>query len=66
MSIKRCKKCKGDDFIINEMIIHEAALCPIDKDLTVYKEEAGGIITIVCKKCHTEYSEYDFKMINFR
>jgi len=65
MTVKKCTKCNGDDFIIQETLIHEAALCAEDGCLTVYKENAGGIDRIFCKKCEKEYSEDDFKQINF-
>ena len=66
MKLRKCKKCGGDDFFIQETIIHEAALCPKDMDWTVYKEDTCGIEIITCKKCWKEYSEKDFKQINFR
>lgn len=66
MKIKKCKKCGETDFIIKETILHEAALCPEDRELTVYKEETGGIKRIFCKKCKVDYSENDFQGINFR
>jgi len=66
MEIKKCKKCGRDEFIIQEIILHEAALCPEDKELTVYKEQECGIQKIFCKNCDTDYSEDNFKVINFR
>ncbi|MDD3295796.1 MAG: hypothetical protein PHU64_00365 [Candidatus Omnitrophica bacterium] len=66
MKIKKCRKCGGDNFIIQETILHEAALCLEDKELTVYKERTGGIEKIICKNCNTDYSEEDFSRINFR
>ena len=66
MKIKKCKKCGGGEFYIKEIIFHEAALCPKDGDLTVYREKNGGIEKLFCKNCDTNYSEADFKKINFR
>ena len=66
MKITKCKKCGGNDFYIQETIIHAAALCPNEKNLTVYKERTCVIDRIFCKKCETNYSEDDFKQINFR
>ena len=66
MKIKKCKKCGGDEFYIQEIIFHEATLCPKDKDLTVHGHPASGIERILCKKCEANYSEHDFKQINFR
>lgn len=66
MKIKKCKKCGGIDFYIQEIIFHEASLSPEDSNLTVYKEKADGIERIFCKKCDTDYSEDDFSKINFR
>jgi predicted nucleic-acid-binding Zn-ribbon protein len=65
MKLKKCKKCGGDEFYIQEIIFHEAALCPTGRDLTVYGHPASGIERIFCKKCETNYSENDFKKINF-
>lgn len=65
MKITKCKKCGGTDFYIQEIIFHEAALCPKEKDLTVYGEQASGIERIFCKKCETDYLEENFKTINF-
>ncbi|MFH1797863.1 MAG: hypothetical protein ABH844_00725 [Candidatus Omnitrophota bacterium] len=64
--IKKCKKCGCSDFVIQETILHEASLCPENKDLTVYKEREGGIERIFCKNCDVDYSEKDFAKINFR
>ncbi len=66
MKIKKCKKCGGADFYIQEIIFHEASLSPEDSELTVYKEKTDGIERIFCKKCDTDYSEDDFGKINFR
>ena len=66
MKIKNCKKCGGDEFIIQEIILHEAALCPKEKELTVYKEQECEIQRIFCKNCDADYSEDNFKVINFR
>lgn len=66
MAIKKCRKCNGDDFFIQETIFHEAAISLDDKELTVYKEQTGGIERIFCKNCSVEYSERDFRKINFR
>lgn len=66
IKIKKCKKCGGDVFFIQEIIFHKASLCPQDKALSVYKEQTGGIERIFCKNCDTDYSENDFWRINFR
>jgi hypothetical protein len=66
MKIKKCKKCGGEDFYIQEKIFHEASLSSEDSELTVYKEQADGIERIFCKKCDTDYLEDDFSKINFR
>lgn len=66
MKLKKCKKCGGDDFFIQETIVHEASLYPQDSELTVYKEQTSGIERIFCKNCNTDYSEKDFSRINFR
>jgi hypothetical protein len=64
--IKKCKKCGGDEFLIQETIIHVAAACPEDGELIVFKEWGGGIDRISCKKREAEYMEEDFKNIIFR
>jgi len=64
--MKKCKKCMGDDFCIQEILFHKAALNSDDENLTVYKDKAGGIERIFCAKCDEDYSESDFKKINFR
>ena len=66
MTIKKCNKCNGDDFFIQEIIFHEAAISSEDKELTVYKEQTNGIERIFCKNCSAEYLERDFKKVNFR
>ena len=66
MKLKKCKKCGGDDFFIQETIFHEAALASDDRELTVYKEQTSGIERIFCKNCAAEYLEKDFNKINFR
>ncbi|MCX5699466.1 MAG: hypothetical protein NTX01_07190 [Candidatus Omnitrophica bacterium] len=66
MKINKCTECGGEDFFIEEMIIHKASLYAEDKELTVYKEQTSGIERIYCTNCDTEYSEDDFKKINFR
>jgi hypothetical protein len=66
MKIKKCKKCGGSTFIIQESILHTAELSPEDKNLTVYKEFTSGIDKIFCKNCEKEYLESDFSKINFR
>lgn len=63
--LKKCRKCGGDDFIIEEKVFHEACLSPEDGDLSVYKEIAGGIERIFCKICDEVYLEVEFKEINF-
>jgi hypothetical protein len=64
--IKQCEICGSDDFIIQETIFHVANLSPEDQELTVYKEQEGGIQKIYCKSCGWDYSKSNFKAINFR
>lgn len=66
MKINKCNKCGHNNFYIQEIIFHEASLSPNDNELTVYKEQAGGIEKIFCKKCDTSYLEDNFCKINFR
>jgi len=66
MKINKCMECGGTDFLIQETIVHLAATCPDDKELTVYKEKSNSIERIFCKKCEAGYSEDNFETINFR
>ncbi|MFA5109461.1 MAG: hypothetical protein WC458_02885 [Patescibacteria group bacterium] len=66
MKLKKCTKCGGQDFYIQEIIFHEASLSSDDSQLSVYKERANGIERIFCKKCDADYSEDNFNEINFR
>ena len=36
MKINKCMECGGTDFLIQETIVHLAATCPDDKELTVW------------------------------
>lgn len=65
MTIRKCSNCGGEDFLIQETIVHKAATSEEDGDLTVYKVFSCGIEIIFCKECEREYSEDDFKNINF-
>jgi hypothetical protein len=66
MKLKKCIKCGGQDFYIQEIIFYEASLSSNDSQLSVYKERADGIERIFCKKCDTDYLEGNFNGINFR
>lgn len=66
MKISKCKKCGGDVFLIQETISQKAALCPKDRSLTVYSDHENKIERIFCENCEMDYSEDDFKSINFR
>lgn len=66
MNLKKCTKCGGDNFYIQEIIFHEAAICPENGMLNVYGDHGSGIERIFCKDCEADYSEKDFKQINFR
>ena len=66
MKINKCKKCGEDIFLIQEIIFHKAVLCPKNKDLNVYKDHGSGIERIFCKNCEMDYSEDNFKSINFK
>jgi len=63
MTIKKCK-CGSTTFDINEGIVHRASINE-DGELTVYKVVANEIETIDCQECGAEYSESDFKQVNF-
>ncbi len=65
MLIKKCLQCGCNDFDINEFIVHRAYLCGEEGDLTYYKNKNHGIESIICIKCKSEYSEKNFKQINF-
>jgi len=66
MKLKKCLKCAGDVFVVQETILHTVAFCSKEKSLTVYKEQSGGIDSIICKKCNANYLEKDFERINFK
>lgn len=63
MKIKKCE-CGSTDFIIREILFHEASLSE-DGQLTVYKAD-GEIDIIECSDCGQKYREEDFSQINFQ
>ncbi len=65
MTINKCLNCGSGDFLIHETIFHKAVLFEDDGDLNAYKVHDHMIEIIICEECEKEYSEDDFKSINF-
>lgn len=63
MNIKKCS-CGSTNFFVNEEILYKAGLLE-DGTLEIYKDVNSEITHITCKDCGKEYSESDFKEINF-
>ena len=63
--MKKCRKCGGDIFIVQETLLHEGAVRD-DKELYIYKNKNCEIDKIFCKNCDTGYLSSDFKGINFQ
>ena len=62
--IKKCQKCGGKYFDINEFVVYGASLSDEGK-LTTYKIKNNGVEMIICSECHEEYSMDDFKQVIF-
>lgn len=63
--ISACKKCGCKEFVINEGIVHKAA---VDEAgiLSVYKQNwTSEVEHIICKNCGEEYGEGDFMEVRF-
>lgn len=60
----QCTKCGHNVYEVNESIVWKAH---VDENgiLDCYKNIGDVIESIICKNCGAEYSEDDFKKINF-
>lgn len=63
--IKKCKNCGSDEFIVKEVIFHEASIDPDDLVLIASKADDHWVEKIICQKCYKEYSVNYFQDIQF-
>ena len=59
----KCKKCGSEDFYVNEGLSWKAFVD--DEGVLQCQNACSEIENIFCKKCNAEYSENDFKEVNF-
>ena len=59
----KCKKCGSENFYVNEEYSWKAFVG--DDGVLQCQGANSEIKNIFCKKCNAEYSESDFKEVNF-